>query len=82
MRRTAGTRATRRRLLYGLPDLRHGARELVAEGAWDPPPIPAGGSAQVHVPLNGARPGDFVQAAYSLSTSASCSWRRSARRTR
>jgi hypothetical protein len=56
-------------LLYGLPDLRHGAREMVAEGAWDPPSIPAGGSAQLHVPLDGARPGDFVQAAYSLSTS-------------
>jgi hypothetical protein len=56
-------------LLYGLPDLPHGAREMVAEAAWDPPSIAAGGSAQVNVPLDGARPGDFVQAAYSLSTS-------------
>jgi hypothetical protein len=56
-------------LLYGLPDLRHGARELVAELAWDPPSIAAGASAQVNVPLPGARPGDFCQAAYSLSTS-------------
>jgi hypothetical protein len=56
-------------LLYGLPDLRHGARDLVAEQGWDPPSIAAGGSAQTHVPVSGARPGDFVQAAYSLSTS-------------
>lgn len=56
-------------MLYGLPDLRHGTRDLVAEQAWDPPSIAAGGSAQTHVPVSGAQPGDFVQAAYSLSTS-------------
>lgn len=56
-------------VLYGLPDLRHGARDLLAEQAWDPPSIAAGGSAQTNVPVSGARPGDFVQAAYSLSTS-------------
>jgi hypothetical protein len=56
-------------LLYGLPSLPHGARELVAEAAWDPPSIAAGGSAQINVPLPGARPGDFAQAAYSLATS-------------
>jgi hypothetical protein len=56
-------------VLYGLPDLRHGARELVEEQPWDPPSIAAGGSAQTNVPVSGARPGDFVQAAYSLSTS-------------
>ena len=56
-------------LLYGLPDLRHGARELRAELAWDPPSIAAGASAQLNVPLAGARPGDFVQAAFTLSTS-------------
>jgi hypothetical protein len=56
-------------LLYGLPDLRHGARELVAEQAWDPPSIAAGASAQTNVTVSGARPGDFVQAAFSLSTS-------------
>jgi hypothetical protein len=56
-------------LLYGLPELRIGVREMVAEAAWDPPSIAAGGSAQLNVPLAGARPGDFVQAAFSLSTS-------------
>jgi hypothetical protein len=56
-------------LLHGLPDLRHGKRDLVAELAWDPPSIAAGGSAQLNVPLSGARPGDFAQAAFSLSTS-------------
>lgn len=56
-------------LLYGLPDLRHGARELRAELPWDPPSIAAGASAQLNVPLPGARPGDFVQAAFTLSTS-------------
>ncbi|MGG5812465.1 phage tail fiber protein [Falsiroseomonas sp. CW058] len=56
-------------LLYGLPDLRHGVREMVAEAAWDPPSIAAGGSAQLNVSLPGARPGDFAQAAFSLSTS-------------
>ncbi len=56
-------------LLYGLPDLRHGGRELRAELAWDPPSIVAGGTVQINVPLNGARPGDFVQAAFTLSTS-------------
>jgi len=56
-------------LLYGLPDLRHGARELRADLAWDPPSIAAGGTVQLNVPLSGARPGDFVQAAFTLSTS-------------
>lgn len=56
-------------LLYGLPDLPHGARELVAEAAWDPPSIAAGASAQINVTLPGARPGDFASAAFSLATS-------------
>jgi hypothetical protein len=56
-------------VLYGLPDLRHGVRELIAEQNWDPPPIAAGASAQVNVALAGARPGDFVQTAFSLATS-------------
>ncbi|QYU70904.1 hypothetical protein J4558_12670 [Leptolyngbya sp. 15MV] len=56
-------------VLFGLPDLRHGARDMTAELAWDPPSIAAGASAQLNVPLAGARPGDFVQAAFSLSTS-------------
>ncbi len=56
-------------VLYGLPDLRHGRRDLTAELPWDPPSIAAGASAQTNVPLPGARPGDFAQAAFSLSTS-------------
>lgn len=56
-------------LLYGTPELPHGVREVKAELAWDPPSIAAGGSAQVNVPCAGARPGDFVQASFSLSTS-------------
>lgn len=55
-------------LLYGLPDLRHGSRELKAEMEWDPPAIAAGATAQLSVPLSGARPGDFVQAAFSLAS--------------
>ncbi len=56
-------------LLFGLPDLPHGAREMTAEAAWDPPSLAAGASAQVNVPLTGARPGDFASAAFSLATS-------------
>jgi hypothetical protein len=56
-------------VLYGLPELRHGVRELTAEASWDPPSIAAAASAQTSVTLSGARPGDFVQAAFSLSTS-------------
>ncbi|MBP0446650.1 hydrolase [Roseomonas sp. SSH11] len=56
-------------VLYGTPELPHGVRELKAEMAWDPPSIAAGGSAQLNVPCPGVRPGDFVQAAFSLSTS-------------
>ncbi|MFC0407874.1 glycosyl hydrolase family 28-related protein [Roseomonas elaeocarpi] len=56
-------------VLYGLPDLPHGVRELKAEVAWDPPSIAAGASATLNVSCPGVRPGDFVQAAFSLSTS-------------
>lgn len=56
-------------LLYGLPGLPHGARELRGELAWDPPSIPAGGNIQVNVAVPGARPGDFAQAAFTLATS-------------
>lgn len=56
-------------LLYGTPSLPHGGRDLIAEAAWDPPSIAAGGTAQINVSLPGARPGDFASAAYSLSTS-------------
>jgi hypothetical protein len=56
-------------LIYGLPGLSHGARELRGEAAWDPPSIAAGATAQINVPLPGVRPGDFTQASFSLSTS-------------
>ena len=56
-------------VLYGLPDLRIGVRELVAEQAWDPASIEPGSSAQINVSVPGARPGDFAQAAFSLATS-------------
>jgi len=56
-------------VLYGTPELPHGVREIRAELAWDPPSIAAGATAQINVPCPGARPGDFVQAAFSLSTS-------------
>jgi hypothetical protein len=56
-------------LLYGLPNLPHGTRELKGEAAWDPPSIAAGGTAQINVTVPGVRPGDFTQASFSLSTS-------------
>jgi hypothetical protein len=56
-------------LLYGLPGLPHGSRELVAEAAWDPASIAAGGNVQLDVTVPGARPGDFASAAFSLATS-------------
>jgi hypothetical protein len=56
-------------LLYGLPDLPHGARELRGEFAWDPPSIAAGANTQISVTVQGARPGDFAQAAYTQATS-------------
>jgi hypothetical protein len=57
-------------LIFGQPGLPHGRRELLAEAAWDPPSIAAGGTAQLNVGLAGARPGDAAQAAFSLATSA------------
>ncbi|HEY8613582.1 MAG TPA: phage tail fiber protein, partial [Roseomonas sp.] len=56
-------------VLYGTPELPHGVRELKAEMPWDAPSIAAGASAQVNLPCAGVRPGDFVQASFSLSTS-------------
>jgi hypothetical protein len=56
-------------LLYALPDLPHGTRELKAEVPWDPPSIAAGGTTQLNVPVPGVRPGDFTQASFSLATS-------------
>ena len=43
--------------------------QLAAELPWDPGSIAAGASAQINVPLQGARPGDFATAAFSLATS-------------
>ncbi len=55
--------------LWGMPDLPFGTRELATDLPWDPPPIAAGGTAQVNVPLPGARAGDFAGAAWSAATS-------------
>jgi len=55
-------------LLNGTPFVPAGSRELVGEMAWDPPSIAAGATSQLNVPLAGARPGDHVQAAFSLAT--------------
>lgn len=55
-------------LLFGLPGLPHGARELRAEAAWDPPSVAAGGTASLNIAVPGARPGDPVQAAFTLGT--------------
>jgi hypothetical protein len=55
-------------VFYGLPDMPHGRRDLVAELAWDPPSIAAGGTAQVNVTVPGARAGDFATAAFTTAT--------------
>lgn len=55
-------------LLYGLPDLRHGARELIGEVAWDPASLAAGATATTTVTVPGARPGDFVHASFTTAT--------------
>ncbi|MDW8445358.1 MAG: phage tail fiber protein [Acetobacteraceae bacterium] len=55
-------------LLYGLPNLPHGSREIVAETTWDPPSLAPGATAQLNIPVPGAFPGDFVQASFSVST--------------
>ncbi len=56
-------------VLYNLPDLPFGARELHTESPWDPPSIPAGGTVQINIGFAGLKPGDFVQASFSLATS-------------
>lgn len=56
-------------LIYGQPSLPHGARELIAEAAWDPASVAAGASTTINVPITGARPGDFASASFSLATS-------------
>ena len=57
-------------LLYGVPSYPHGSRELTAEMAWDPLSIAAGGTSQVNMSVDGASPGDFVQASFSVATTA------------
>ncbi len=56
-------------LLHGSEAVTAGRDTFVAETTWDPPSIAAGGTAQVSVPLTGARPGDFVQVGFGLATS-------------
>ncbi len=55
-------------LLYGLPNLPHGSREIVVETSWDPPSLAPGATTQLNIPVPGAFPGDFVQASFSVST--------------
>lgn len=55
-------------LLYGLPNLPHGSREIVVETSWDPPSLAPGATAQLNITVPGAFPGDFVQASFSVST--------------
>jgi hypothetical protein len=57
-------------LLYGLPSLPHGSRDLIAEATWDPPSIAAGATAQFNMTVPGASPGDLVQASFSVATTA------------
>ncbi|WP_337876536.1 glycosyl hydrolase family 28-related protein [Elioraea sp.] len=57
-------------LLYGTPAFPHGSREIVAETSWDPPSIAAGATQQVNMTVTGASPGDFVQATFSVATTA------------
>jgi hypothetical protein len=54
-------------LVYG-GSRRWGVREYTATASWDPPNLVAGGSATVDVAVAEARPGDFVQAAFSNAT--------------
>lgn len=56
-------------VLYGTSTMPWGRREMIAEAAWDPASLSAGATTQLNVTVTGARPGDFVQAAFSLSTS-------------
>lgn len=56
-------------LIYGQPNLPHGARELITETSWDPASLAAGASTTINVAVPGARAGDFASAAFSLATS-------------
>ncbi len=55
--------------LHGSDLILAGRNEFIGEAYWDPPSIVAGGTAQLSVPLAGARPGDFVQVGFSIATS-------------
>ena len=55
-------------LLYGLPGMPHGSREIVVETSWDPPSLAPGATTQLNISVPGAFPGDFVQASFSVST--------------
>jgi len=55
-------------ILYGLPNMPHGSREIVVETAWDPPSLAPGATAQLNIPVPAASPGDFVQASFSVAT--------------
>lgn len=55
-------------ILYGLPNLPHGSREIVVETSWDPPSLNPGATTQLNIPVPGAFPGDFVQASFSVAT--------------
>ncbi|MBE9607671.1 hydrolase [Acetobacteraceae bacterium H6797] len=56
-------------ILYGAPTTPWGRREMLVDAAWDPPSLAAGATTQLNVTVPGARPGDFVQSAFSLATS-------------
>ena len=55
-------------LLFGLPDLPHGARELRGELPWDPPSIAAGATAYVKKPFS---PAELVARVDALLTAQS-----------
>jgi len=55
-------------LLFGLPDLPHGRRELVAETTWDPPSLAANASAVQAVSVPGAAIGDHVTVGFSIAS--------------
>ncbi|MCK8784333.1 phage tail fiber protein [Roseomonas sp. NAR14] len=57
-------------VLYGLPGLPLGRREIVVESAYTPPAIAGGANVQTEIAVTGARVGDFVQVGYSQNNSA------------
>lgn len=55
-------------LLFGLPDLPHGKRELVAETSWDPPALVPNASAVQTVTVPGAAIGDHVTVGFGVAS--------------